>query len=116
MSPGGTAAISTPSDPNFMWTGLVTVAPFFGSTKNTRAFFAAAFAAGGARLGGRGATDAPGAPPHPPHPPPPSQNHQGTGPRDHHTQNLLSTAFILLEPATPPFRQPAARGLERQHA
>ena len=28
-----------------MWTGLVTVAPFFGSTKNTRAF-AAAFAAG----------------------------------------------------------------------
>ena len=29
-----------------MCTGLVTVAPFFGSMKNTRGFFAAAFAAG----------------------------------------------------------------------
>src|SRR6185436_13085320 len=46
MSPGGTAAISMPSDPNFMCSGLVTVAPFFGSTKNTRGFLAAAFAAG----------------------------------------------------------------------
>src|SRR5262245_19116832 len=41
-SPGGTAAISIPSDPNFMWTGLVTCAPFFGSMKNTLAFFACA--------------------------------------------------------------------------
>ena len=40
-SPGGTAAISMPSEPNFIFTGLVTVAPFFGSTKNTRGFFAA---------------------------------------------------------------------------
>ena len=43
-SPGGTAPISMPSDPNFMCTGLVTVAPFFGSTKNTRDL--RAFAAG----------------------------------------------------------------------
>src|SRR5215510_6423802 len=41
-SPGGTAAISIPSDPNFMWTGLVTCAPFVGSMKNTLAFFACA--------------------------------------------------------------------------
>src|SRR4051794_29236210 len=48
MSPGGTGEISTPEEPNFMCTGLVTVAPFFGSTKNTRAFFevVAFFAAG----------------------------------------------------------------------
>src|SRR5262245_41805132 len=38
-SPGGTAAISIPSDPNFIWTGLETCAPFFGSMKNTLAFF-----------------------------------------------------------------------------
>ena len=38
MSPGGTAAISIPSEPNFMCSGLVTVAPFFGSMKNTRGF------------------------------------------------------------------------------
>src|SRR5436305_4717840 len=38
-SPGGTGAISIPSDPNFMCTGLVTVAPFFGSMKNARGFF-----------------------------------------------------------------------------
>ena len=48
-SPGGTAAISMPSDPNFMCTGLVTVAPFFGSTKNTLIFDA--FAAGFWALG-----------------------------------------------------------------
>src|SRR5215510_4212307 len=41
-SPGGTAAISIPSDPNFMWTGLETCAPFFGSMKNTLAFLACA--------------------------------------------------------------------------
>src|SRR5689334_2750049 len=35
-SPCGTGEISIPDDPNFMCTGLVTVAPFFGSTKNTR--------------------------------------------------------------------------------
>src|SRR5262245_54620313 len=48
MSPGGTAPISTPSAANFMWSGLVTVAPFLGSTNQTRTrFFAAAgFAAG----------------------------------------------------------------------
>ena len=44
MSPGGTGEISVPDEPNFMCTGLVTVAPFFGSTKNTLAV--AAFAAG----------------------------------------------------------------------
>src|SRR5438552_5162533 len=43
-SPGGTGAIWMPSAPNFMCTGLLTVAPFLGSTKKTRAFFA--FAAG----------------------------------------------------------------------
>src|SRR5881296_2677520 len=40
-SPGGTAAISIPSEPNFMWTGLVTCAPFLGSMKNTLGFFLA---------------------------------------------------------------------------
>src|SRR5579862_5008200 len=39
-SPAGTGEIVMPSDPNFMCTGLVTVALFFGSTKNTRSFFA----------------------------------------------------------------------------
>src|SRR5260370_42293128 len=38
-SPAGTGEISIPSDPNFICTGLVTVAPLLGSTKNTRAFF-----------------------------------------------------------------------------
>ena len=44
MSPGGTAAISMPVAANFMCTGLVTVASFFGSTKNTVIFFALAIA------------------------------------------------------------------------
>src|SRR5437870_1859227 len=39
MSPAGTGEISIPSDPNFIFTGLLTVAPFFGSMKNTRGFF-----------------------------------------------------------------------------
>src|SRR5437762_4278291 len=45
MSPAGTGEISIPSDPNFIFTGLFTAAPFFGSMKNTRAFFG--FAAAG---------------------------------------------------------------------
>ena len=32
MSPGGTGEIVIPDEVNFMCTGLVTVAPFFGST------------------------------------------------------------------------------------
>src|SRR5436309_3514656 len=40
-SPGGTASILMPSEPNFICTGLATVALFFGSTKNTRGFVAA---------------------------------------------------------------------------
>src|SRR5438045_2709188 len=45
-SPAGTGEISIPEDPNFKWTGLAPVAPFFGSTKNTRvlAFFLGAWA------------------------------------------------------------------------
>ena len=42
--PGGTGQISMPDDPNFMCTGLVTFALFFGSMKNT--LTAPAFAAG----------------------------------------------------------------------
>src|SRR5258708_3033937 len=41
-SPGGSGEISIPEDPNFMWTGLLTVALFFGSTKNTRTLVALA--------------------------------------------------------------------------
>src|SRR5581483_5956636 len=43
-SPDGTGDIVTPVDVNFMWTGLVTVALFFGSTKLTVIFWPFAFA------------------------------------------------------------------------
>src|SRR5262245_61022562 len=36
MSPAGTGEIVTPSDPNFIFRGLVTDAPSAGSTKNAR--------------------------------------------------------------------------------
>src|SRR5258706_12884762 len=42
-SPGGTGEIVMPDDPNFMCTGLVTVALFFGSRNITLAFAAAGF-------------------------------------------------------------------------
>src|ERR1700681_93735 len=46
MSPGGTGEIWMPWEPNFMCTGLVTVAPLLGSRKNTRVFATAFFATG----------------------------------------------------------------------
>src|SRR5262249_18271242 len=44
-SPGGTAPISTPFEANLQWTGLATVVPFLGSTKDTLTFLAAGLAA-----------------------------------------------------------------------
>ena len=124
ISPGGTAAISMPSEPNFMCSGLVTVAPFFGSTKNTRGFFAA----GLARLRCAAATK----------PNPATRMRTGSascfpifisdllchekGPYPFWGQSQSEGVRPLFEdilaskPSAAPFLQPAGRRLERQDA
>src|SRR5258708_23212900 len=50
-SPAGTGEISMRCAPNFKWTGLLTVAPVAGSTKNTRGPLDEAIDAGGVLAG-----------------------------------------------------------------